>query len=297
MEVAMIACYCRVSSYDQKPDSQRNALKRWLNGNGISEQDVQWFEDTETGATTRRPALEALQRAVFAGEITTIVVWKLDRISRTQKDGITLLADWCERGVRVVSVTQQIDLSGSVGRLIASVLFGIAEIEREHIRERQAAGIAVAKQNGIYKGRKQGSTKATPKRALELRRQGLNKTEIARALGVKPQTVWRYLKQEPKQPKMMRVELYLYVENNNSFVRGRKKAREEIEWQVLRRYGMEKPRKDGSEYILTIPYETDAELDRIIYEDILKEAADLADCRYCFIETDVRSLDDPDRSW
>lgn len=194
----MIACYCRVSTYDQKPDSQRHALRQWLQGNGMSPAEVQWFEDTETGATTRRPAFAAMQRAVFAGEIKTIVVWKLDRISRRAHDGMTLLADWCERGVRVVSVTQQIDLSGSVGRLIASVLFGIAEIEREHLRERQAAGIAVAKQNGRYTGRKHGSTKGNPKRAWELRRQGLTKPEIARALGVTPQTVWRYLKQAPK---------------------------------------------------------------------------------------------------
>jgi DNA invertase Pin-like site-specific DNA recombinase len=293
----MIACYCRVSTYDQKPDSQRHAITRWLNGHGIPPEQVQWFEDTETGATTRRPAFEALQRAVFAGEIKTIVVWKLDRISRTQKDGIGLLADWCERSVRVVSVTQQIDLSGSVGRLIASVLFGIAEIEREHIRERQAAGIVVAKQNGIYTGRKRGSTKATPKRAWELRRQGLNKTEIARALGVTSQTVWRYLKQEPIQPKTMRLELYLTVENNNSFVRGKTKSRDDIEWDILRRYQMEKPDKDGHRYILTIPYQTDEELDRIINEDILGEAHRIADLRNGFIEADVIALDDPERSW
>ena len=41
-----------------------------------------------------------------------VVVWKLDRLSRRQRDGVNLLADWCERGVRVVAVTQQIDLSG-----------------------------------------------------------------------------------------------------------------------------------------------------------------------------------------
>lgn len=56
----MIACYCRVSTYDQKPDSQRNALTRWQNGNGIPHQDVQWLEDTETGTPTKRPAFEAL---------------------------------------------------------------------------------------------------------------------------------------------------------------------------------------------------------------------------------------------
>ncbi len=44
----------------------------------------------------------------------------LDRLSRRQRDGINLLADWCERGVRVVAVTQQIDLSGSVGRMVAT---------------------------------------------------------------------------------------------------------------------------------------------------------------------------------
>ncbi len=114
-----------------------------------------------------------------------------------------------------VSVTQQIDLRGSAGRLIASVMFGIAEIEREHIRERQAAGIAVAKEKGIYTGRKPGTHKAKPERAWDMRDQDMTKPEIARALGVSSQTVWRYLKQRPKQLKTMKVELYLTVENNS----------------------------------------------------------------------------------
>jgi hypothetical protein len=53
----------------------------------------------------------------------------------------------------------------------------------------------------------------------------------------------------------------------------------------------------GWAYILTIPYESDEGLDRIIYDSILKEAAFLADCRHCFIEADMRSLEAPDRSW
>ena len=75
------------------------------------------------------------------------------------------------------------------------------------------------------------------------------------------------------------------------------KAGEDIEWDILSRYQMQKPYKDGREYILTIPYETDEELDRIIYEDILREARRIADLRNGFIEADVISLDDPDRSW
>ena len=65
------------------------------------------------------------------------------------RHGVDLLADWCEREVRVVTVTQQIDLSGAIGRMVASVLFGLAEIESEYRRERRAAGIAVAKKRGL----------------------------------------------------------------------------------------------------------------------------------------------------
>ena len=110
-----VACYCRVSSAGQKNDSQRAEIRRWLRGNGLKAASVEWFEDKETGKSLQRPAFERLQAAVFQGTIKTVVVWKLDRISRRQLDGISVLADWCERGVRVVSVTQLIDLRGAVG--------------------------------------------------------------------------------------------------------------------------------------------------------------------------------------
>ena len=189
----MIACYCRVSSARQKTDSQKPEIRRWLQGNEIDPSTAEWFEDKETGRALRRPAFDRLQRAVFTGEVRTIVVWKLDRISRHQRDGVDLLADWCERGVRVVAVTQQIDLSGAVGRMVASVLFGLAEIESEYRRERQAAGIAEAKGRGAYRGRQPGTTKAPSRRARELRDRGLTAQEIATALGISQRTVFRYL--------------------------------------------------------------------------------------------------------
>ena len=104
----MIACYCRVSSRRQKNDSQKAEITRWLRAHGISPSKVTWFEDKETGKTVRRDAFDQMEKAIFDGTIQTVVVWKLDRISRRLKDGINLLADWCERGVRVVSITQQI---------------------------------------------------------------------------------------------------------------------------------------------------------------------------------------------
>ena len=189
----MIACYLRVSTAHQKHDSQHEALQAWLQGQGIPPSAVHWFADTETGTTLHRPAFARLQQAIFAGTVKTVVVWKLDRLSRRQRDGVNLLAEWCERGVRVVVVTQQLDLSGTVGRLVAGVLFGLAEIEQEYRRERQAAGIAVARRRGRYRGRRPGTTKANPARAQALRAQGLTVAEMARALGVGTRTVFRYL--------------------------------------------------------------------------------------------------------
>ncbi len=191
----MVACYCRVSSRRQTHESQKAEIQRWLHQNRIRARRVVWFEDTETGRSLKRPAFERLQKEIFAGKVAMVVVWKLDRLSRRQRDGINLLADWCERGVRIVVVTQQIDLSGTVGRLVASVLFGLAEIEQEFRHERQAAGIAVAKRKGIYRGRRRGTTKAKPARARALRARGLTTPEIANALKISSRTVFRYLAQ------------------------------------------------------------------------------------------------------
>jgi len=189
----MIAVYIRISSPSQKPDSQKAELTAWLKRNGHPLKKVVWFIDRESGRNLNRPQFKELQRLVFQGKIKTVVVWKLDRLARNLREGVNVLADWCNRNVRIVSTTQQIDLSGPVGHLIASLLFGIAEMELQHTRERQAAGIKVAKKKNIYAGRKAGTLKADPKRARVLRAQGMTDKEIANALDVSIPTVYRYL--------------------------------------------------------------------------------------------------------
>lgn len=188
----MVGVYIRVSTLDQNTAGQRAAIKRWLAGNQIS--DVRWFEDKASGDNTERPAFQELQEAIFNGELQTVVVWKLDRLSRSLRDGINVLADWCDRGLRVVSVTQQIDFNGTLGKMLAAVLLGVAEMEQETRRERQAVGIEAAKKRGVYKGRKAQTFKARPERARTLREQGLKDPEIAKALGISRRTVQRYLR-------------------------------------------------------------------------------------------------------
>ena len=191
-----IAAYVRVSSKRQKDDAQRAEIQKWLDANGIDPRQVEWYADKETGRTMKRPEFDRLQKDIFNGKVKCVILWKLDRLSRRLKDGVITLADWAERGLKIVVVTQQLEFNGAVGRTLAALLMGLSEIEWEYRKERQQAGIAVAKKKNIYKGRKAGTTKGKPDRAKELKAKGLNAPEIATALGVSERTVFRYLDKE-----------------------------------------------------------------------------------------------------
>lgn len=78
-------------------------------------------------------------------------------------------------------------------KLLASTFLAVAEMEQEVRKERQAVGIAEAKKNGVYQGRKSKTLKAKPSRAKQLREQGLHVAEIATALKVSERTAQRYL--------------------------------------------------------------------------------------------------------
>lgn len=187
----MIAAYIRVSTVGQNERGQRVEIRKWLEGNGLA--GVRYYIDKESGDTLDRPAFKRLQADVFKGIVKTVVVWKLDRLSRSIVDGLNVLADWCNRGIRVVSVTQQLDFNGTVGKMLAAIFFALGEMEQESRRERQAVGIALAKKEGKYKGRQPGTRKADAERAAKLRERGLKDDEIAKALGVTRRTVQRYL--------------------------------------------------------------------------------------------------------
>lgn len=193
MSAKPVAVYLRVSTEDQDHASQRAEALKWIERQGVDPERVEWYVDTESGRKAHRPEFDRLRRDVDAGRRKTVLVFALDRISRDLLDGMEVLGRWCKAGVRVASVTQDLDISGTVGRIVAAVLFGLAELEWSLRRDRQKAGIAVAREKGVYKGRKAGTQKADRERALALQQKGLFQREIAQALNVSERTVRRYL--------------------------------------------------------------------------------------------------------
>ena len=194
------AIYTRVSTDRQKDDSQQKALKDYIDQHGLG--NVRWYRDKVSGNDLKRPGMVRLKADVFRGSVGAIIVWKLDRLARNMKDGISLLCDWCERGVRVVSLQEQLDLGGTVGQIVASVLFGVAQMERENINERIRAGIAARRAKGLPMGRQKGQQfkwstakrKVDPELARSLRSQGAKVTDIAERFGCSKQAIYDALK-------------------------------------------------------------------------------------------------------
>jgi len=191
------ALYLRVSSESQDVKSQLPDLKRWAKAFDV---EPEIYQDTASGKSMDRPEWKRLEDDIRTGKIRTLVVWRIDRLGRTAS-GLTALFDDLKRyGVNLISLKDGVDLSTPAGTMMANVLASVAQFEREVRAERQAAGIALAKENGVYDGfgRKAGSLNKKnmrkPQRAVELKNKGFKVTEIAEALGVSRPTVYAYLK-------------------------------------------------------------------------------------------------------
>ena len=148
-----IAIYLRVSGRTQDTKSQEPELQRWAD---MQDEPVMWYYDTFTGTTMNRPGWNQLERAIQDGKVSTVVCWRTDRLGRTAKGLTALYEDLIERKVNLVSLKDGVDLLTPAGRMVANVLASVNQFETEVRRERIAAGLAVAKENGVKLGRKPG---------------------------------------------------------------------------------------------------------------------------------------------
>ena len=151
-----VAVYIRVSTFDQAKGllSQEHSLREYCQGHDISDERIKFYKDKLSGKDLNRPAFAKLQADIFSGRIKTVICWKLDRLSRNLRDGINTLTDWIDKGIRVIATSQQLDFEGAVGKLIAAVLFALAEMERQNISENVKRGIAAARARGAKLGKR-----------------------------------------------------------------------------------------------------------------------------------------------
>jgi DNA invertase Pin-like site-specific DNA recombinase len=141
----MLLGYARVS----KGDEQNNALQaKALTAAGCK----RLFKEAASGGRWDRPELHRMLDQLREGD--TVVVWKLDRLSRSLKDVLHIMERIAEVGAGFRSITENIDTTTPAGRMMMQMVGSFAEFERAMVRERTSAGIAVARAEGRVGGRR-----------------------------------------------------------------------------------------------------------------------------------------------
>lgn len=173
--------YARVSTFEQTPDLQRDALKQA--GAACT------YEDKASGKTTDRPELVHCLKALREGD--TLVVWRLDRLGRNLQDLIRIVNDLEERGVKFKSLKESIDTGDPAGKLVFHLFAALAEFERGLVRERTMAGLEAARARGRKGGRPQLLDAKQQRAALAMmRNREMSIAEIGRHFGVSRSTLY-----------------------------------------------------------------------------------------------------------
>jgi DNA invertase Pin-like site-specific DNA recombinase len=181
----MIVGYARTSTLDQTAglDAQHRELEQAGCEKVFTEQV------SSVDVRQREKLAEALE---FIREGDTLVVTKLDRLARSVAHLMEILEAVATRGAALRILSMGIDTGTATGKLMLTILGGVAEFEREIMLERQREGIAKAKAAGKYKGRKP-TARAKAKEVKALHKDGVGPTEIAKRLGIARASVYRIL--------------------------------------------------------------------------------------------------------
>jgi DNA invertase Pin-like site-specific DNA recombinase len=182
----MLIGYARVSTLDQNPDLQQDALKQA----GCEK----IFTDKVSGTVSARPGLEKAKELLRKGD--TLVVWRLDRLGRSLKD----LIEWAiyleKEGVALKSLQEAIDTSTSTGKLVFHFFGALAEFERNLIKERTQAGLSSARARGRTGGRPK--TLNADKRQLAIDLYNGKETpvkKICEMMGISKPTLYEYIRE------------------------------------------------------------------------------------------------------
>ena len=184
-----VAIYARVSTSGKGQDTEVQARELREYAARRNWTVVEEFADTGfSGAKESRPALDEMLKAAKRRKFDAILCWKLDRIGRSLKHLVNLLAEMEAVGVALVSFSDNLDLSTPQGRLMFQIIGAMAEFERSLICERVKAGIAHRKAQGKKFGARTAK-RLDMAEVTRMREGGASMAEIARALNVSAGTI------------------------------------------------------------------------------------------------------------
>lgn len=180
-EGALKIGYARVSTTDQSLNLQLDALR------AVGCDLV--FEDVLSGRTRKRPGLE--QALMHVGSGDQIVVWRLDRLGRNFRHLVDIGDQLRERGANLISLTEGIDTSSSIGEVIFRLFSVFSDFERNVIVERTVAGLHAARKRGVRLGRKPKLSRNQAEAAKELMRCGMKAKIVAEHYRIGRATLFR----------------------------------------------------------------------------------------------------------
>lgn len=260
------------------------------------------YKEKIIGDTKERPELEKMLDNLKYGDI--ILVCELTSLSSSTKDLFKLIEQVNKKGCNIKSLNEPwIDTTIVDGERLFTIVEGISKFNKDLISKRTKEGLENAKNIGIKCGRPRKNIDAIEK-AISLYNSKVHSLKaIYEMTGVSQTSLYRYIKlyknKEHANNKSIeniaKIRMWLRVENNNKFVRGKNKVREKIEQYLRYNYKLEESSIKSREYIFYVKYKTVEELKNTVY-DIIREMQDEADYRNCFIEDDTY-CDDLDIKW
>src|ERR1700730_240194 len=178
--------YARVSTDNQHTENQIAMLKKA----GCK----RIFEETASGGRWERPKLQDCLKHLREGDV--LIVWKLDRLSRSLSDLLRILEKVDEAGASFKSLTEQLDTTGACGRLMMNMLGAFNQFEREIIKERTKLGLERARANGRIGGGRYKLSSVQQAEAIKMIRAGeKSQAEIAELFNVDRSTISRMMKE------------------------------------------------------------------------------------------------------
>ncbi|MGH0792414.1 recombinase family protein [Bacillus cereus] len=284
--------YARVSTQQQDLIRQLDLLKDFNCTEIITEK--------MSGTKKDRPQLMRLKDKTRTGD--TLIVESFSRLGRSTKDLIELVEHFEQKGVKLISLKENFDTNTPQGKLMLTVFQAFSQFERDLLVQRTKEGIESARARGRKGGRPRIKEKYIEKALNLYNSKEYSISEIVTMTGISQATLYRYIKEKElnstekqivEKEQIAKIRMWLRIENNNKFVRGKSKVRKEVEQYLQYDFNMEM--NSSNEYVFFVPYKDREDLTKQV-EDIICEIANTADWRNCFIEADTY-CDELDLYW